>query len=440
MYYSFLLLCPVFLIIQSQSGWIFLFFFLFLKLVLKTKRIILIIFLVTLALRLAVLLFYSKQQDTNYWEYGPLAGNMIAGNGYALFYKAEFYTPSLISPESPLIDAEPYPSAYMMPGYPSFLALMFVVFGNKPDIAIFLVQALITAFTTIYIYKITLSFASERTALLTAAIYIFLPEMIYTTVSIGPTVFVHFLLVFLFYRLSKKGIDDYSFQDLLTIGLIMSALLYLRPATIMFVIIIIVYFLFKRYYKQALAMIIVITSLLLPWTIRNYFVFDRFVPFTTSSGLNVYRGHNPYYPGFWQDDKTEQRILKFADSVNYEVKMSDLFMNLSIREIKEHPVKEFFTSFEKLIYLWGYYPYDSRSLNPLYLAPWLFLLVFFAVSLWRKFDWEHKKYLYLFLISCSLTSMLFFALLRYQTIMKITVIPLAAQGLVIIWNLLKKKK
>lgn len=416
------------------------FFSLLLKIVLKAKRIILIVFWATLVVRLAVSFHYSDKRDVNYWEYGPLAENMIAGNGYALFYKAAFYIPSLIPQNSPLNDAKPYPSAYMMPGYPSFLALMFVLFGNNPDLMIFLVQALVSAFTAVLLYKTAHRLAGEKAALLAAAIYIFLPEMVYTTVSIGPTVFVHFLLTLLFYRTTKNTKDVLLPSNVAFTGLILAALLYMRPAALIFVLVVILYFLIKRYYKQAIILLFIVSSLLLPWSVRNYMVFNRFVPLTTSSGLNTYRGHNPYYPGFWQDKEIEKKILAFADSVNYEIKMSDLFMDLALKEIKERPVKEFFTSFEKLFYLWGYYPYDNRTSNPLYLFPWLILLFFFLVSLWKKFDFRRKEFIYLFLLSCSITAMLFFALLRYQTIMKIALIPLAAQGIVLIWEKYKKKK
>ncbi len=394
----------------------------------------------TLVIRLAVSFYYNEKTDIAYWEYGPLAENMVAGNGYSLFYKSDLYIPSLIPPDSPLLDEQPYPSAYMMPGYPSFLAAMFILFGNRPDLIIFIVQAILSAFTAILIYKITMNFADKRAAIFAAAIYIFLPEMIYPTVSIGPTSFLHFFLALLLFILSQKPVKELSISNALLIGLIVTALLYLRPAFVVFVGILILYFLLKKYYKQAFVIIIVVTSLLIPWSVRNYMVFNKFIPFTTSTGLNTYRGHNPYYPGFWQDDKTKNEISAYADSSNFEIKMSDVFMDLALKEIKEHPVKEFFTSFEKLAYLWIYYPYDSRTGNPLYLFPWLLLLALFIITIWRSFDFEHKKYIYIVLIACSINSMLFFALLRYQTIMKIAVIPLAAQGIVLIWEKYNRKK
>ena len=398
------------------------------------------LFLVTFVIRAGVSIYYYQQNDIQSWEYGVLAKNLVAGNGYSLFYHGEFYNPKKLINGKDKSGIRPAPSAYMMPGYPLFLAAMYRIFGDKPYLAVFLLQSLLAAFIVVMIYKLTLQFARSGVALIAAGIYILLPEMIYTTVSIGPTVFVHFFIMIVIYALTKKSPGRFSFSDSFLIGIILALLLYLRPAIAMFVIVLLSYFFIKRYFKQAVIIGIIVAACLSPWVVRNYMVWNEFVPFTTTTGLNLYRGHNPYYPGFWQTKEIEKQIDALPDSKYFEIKMRDIFTAHALEEIRLHPFKEIIFAFKKLIYMWGYYPYDTRTQNLFYLIPWFFLLAFFILTLVLKFDFQWKKYIYFYLLACSINSVLFFALLRYQTLMKIAVIPLAAQGIVLVWDLYKEKK
>lgn len=406
----------------------------------KTKRTILILFLFTLVIRVAVSFYYYQHNDIEPYEFGALAKNIVAGNGYSLFYHGELYYPDKKTSEKDESAFKPEPSAYMMPGYPVFLAAMMMLFGDEPYLFVFLVQAFLSAFIAVLIYKLTLQFARKSVALLAAGIYIFLPEMIYTTISIGPTVFVHFLVLIVLYILTKKSSGSQSITDSSIIGLILALLLYMRPAIAMFIIVLLSYLFIKRYFRQFLIISIVVIVCLSPWIARNYLVWNKFVPFTTTTGLNLYRGHNPYYPGFWQTKEIEEEIDALPESKDYELKVRDVFIAHALKEIRLHPVKEIMFSLKKLMYLWGYYPYDSRSQSLFYLIPWLILLAFFILAFLWKFDFQQKKYIYFYLLSASINAVVFFALLRYQTLMKIAVIPLAAQGIVLVWDIYKNKK
>jgi 4-amino-4-deoxy-L-arabinose transferase-like glycosyltransferase len=400
----------------------------------ETKKIIFVVFFLTLILRAGISLYFAGKNDTEFWEYGPLAENIIAGKGYSLFHIVEG-TPQIEFDRN----AATYPSAYMMPGYPMILALLFLLFG-KTATAVFLFQSLVAALTAVLIFKLTLLIADRMTALVAAAIYIFLPEMIYTTVSVGPTALYHLFLLLVIYLLVKNEKNLSKSTVSVVPGLLFLALIYLRPAILTFVLILFAYLLFKRRYKQVIIVSLIIISGLTPWIIRNYIVFDKIIPLTTSAGLNAYRGHNPYYPGFWQDNEIAEKLNQIAPKSDFETKMNDLFMSYAIEQIKSHPLEEIKTSFEKLFHLWIYYPYDSRTAEKLYIIPWLLLLSFFFVSLFLKPDFEHKKYLYIYLLACSLNAAVFFALLRYQTLMKIAIIPIAANGIILVWNLYKDKK
>ncbi len=213
----------------------------------------------------------------------------------------------------------------------------------------------------------------------------------------------------------------------------------MRPADLLFIILIIAYFLFKSKLKQALIISLFLILGLAPWIVRNYYVFDKFIPLTTSTGQNVFRGHNQVYPGYWAGEQEADDIKGLVRDKNFELTLNDYFFSKGIKNIKEKPFEAFVSGFEKLYHLWVYYPYDARTNNLLYLLPWLFLMPFTWVAVFIRFDFKHKIYLYFYILACSLNSMIFFSLLRYQTIMKIAVIPLAVQGMFIVWDIFVKK-
>ena len=62
---------------------------------------------------------------------------------------------------------------------------------------------------------------------------------------------------------------------------------------------------------------IVAIAILAPWTIRNYIVFDRFVPISTNGGFNFWRGNNDVTTGSpWTETGS---AVWSTDDIWYEV-------------------------------------------------------------------------------------------------------------------------
>jgi hypothetical protein len=93
----------------------------------------------------------------------------------------------------------------------------------------------------------------------------------------------------------------------------------------------------------------------------------------------------------------------------------------------------------KLVDLWFVNERDNRSSHPLHIIPWMCILAFFVVGVVAAGSWRRQKYVYLFLLCSSIVCIVFFALPRYQTMMKIATIPLAAHGLEATWRFLKSR-
>jgi hypothetical protein len=181
----------------------------------------------------------------------------------------------------------------------------------------------------------------------------------------------------------------------------------------------------------------IIILIILPWQVRNYVVFDKIIPITTNSGLNLYRGHNPYGISVWADDSLNAQIRSVRNEEDFEVKMNDIYLESAFTSIKENPDKEIVYPFIKLYNLWIINTSDNRTFNIIYLIPWVVFLLFSVYGLFKSGSWNVHRFSYLYFIFFSIVAIIFFALPRYQTMMKIALVPFAAMGVEMLYYKVK---
>jgi hypothetical protein len=114
--------------------------------------------------------------------------------------------------------------------------------------------------------------------------------------------------------------------------------------------------------------------------------------------------------------------------------MNQTMLSYGIKSVKENPGKDLMLSLEKIIHLWIFDFKNPKSYHLAYLIPSVLLLILFIIGVYKYFSWERHKYLLFFLVYFTLTIFIFFPLLRYQSMMKIALIPFAAEGLVFLLN------
>lgn len=384
-----------------------------------------------LMLRVVFLTSYVEPDNVNIWEYGELAQNVVNGKCYSLFYfqndKLEYKFNEL---------STPFPSAYMPPGY-VMIILPFFYLTEKTTSILYIIffQILLSLFVIYFLYLITKQIFGGITALFAALIYALLPEFIYSTASITPTLVFHFLILVIVYRLKKQ--DENSKIDYF-LPILFSILIYFRSEFLFYLIILFTFFLFKKKFIQVFKFSLVILLLILPWTIRNMIVFDSFVPFTTNVGINLYRGNNVSDVGGWGEKIMEERITQISRNNQFEVLMNKEYLDHAIKYIIDRPLVFLGNSFRKIFELWGFSLNDIRATNPFYLIPWLTLLSFFVVGILYGYNWQQQKYIHFVFGYFTLISAIFFALPRYQSMMKVLVLPFAAEGIIICFHRLKE--
>jgi 4-amino-4-deoxy-L-arabinose transferase-like glycosyltransferase len=393
------------------------------------------ILLLALTLRLLALFFVIDTKSINNYEYGEICKNILQGKGYSLFYyendKLEYKNTAY---------SIPFPSAYMPPGYPAFLLPFFYIENaNIRNITILFVQNLFSLLIILFLYLFTEKYFSKKTAMFAGLLYSLLPEFIIASNSVNIVTLYHLFIILLFivlFELKKTG----KIYPFIFLGAISSILIYIRTEFILFflVILVILFTNFKRIYILSTLALVIIA--LLPWQIHNYKVFEKPVFGSTSGGINLYRGHNPYEIGAWGDDTISNELKAFQSEKGFEIKMDSIYYSHAIKSITTESGKEFIIPFIKLFHLWLLNPGDERTKSSIYYIPWFIILLFSITGLLKTFRWERYKYIYIFLIYSTVVSLIFFALPRYQTMMKIALVPFAAAGMEILSNYIFKRK
>lgn len=376
------------------------------------------------SLRLVYALGFSNLTSENYWEYGAIARNVHSGFGYSLFV----VTDDTISLGS-TTDRIPFPSAYMPPGYPAFLyPFFFIADVQIRNAAIQCAQGLLAGVVTVLVVVLTRRKFTPRIAAIAGYLSAIQPDMIYAVGSYTPTIFYQAIIlsVLTWINLSHR---DWTIQRAAVLGLLMGVLVLFRTEAILFAALVLLYLLWNKEQRAVLVAGVVIILALLPWQVRNYAVFGRVVPLSTSLGVNFYRGHNPEAVGNWADPAVRNEIRALPHSADFELRLSTMYLSHGFDAMREMGFGELLTSAGKLIRLWVWDPRDERALHPVYRIIWLLVLAAFVTGLFFTRAWQRHWPEYLFLVFSSLTAVVFFPMPRHQTMMKVVCLPFAAAGI-----------
>lgn len=243
----------------------------------KNISIIIALFAVILALIFSLIIFPIIQQplglnidpDKN----GDLSRNIFAGKGF-------IYSDS----EKPAIDRGPV--------YPYLISLLFAVTGTTDYRVVQIFQAILFGVTGLLVFLIVKYVSSNRTAVFAQIFYTVYPMFIWYTsrVWIETT---HTFLVTLTAYILIRVYHKLSLWGIFLLGISLGLTLLTKSILILFPFLLLPVFYF-RWKKEglgfALIALMIAYLLILPWTLRNYFVSQEFVPVHTSLGLNLTQG------------------------------------------------------------------------------------------------------------------------------------------------------
>lgn len=190
-------------------------------------------------------------------------------------------------------------SAQIMPGMTFLIAFMALIFGVGSKLIISLkILWLVMGLLTIYIvYKTIKLYSNQYIAAISclfflAADYIWMDNLILTET---PYILLFSLLIYHTLKLSTKA----NKKDFILIVIYYILAVFIRPTIGIFPIFLFVFLILKKYnfkllIRQCIIAGIILLLCLIPWTYRNYKIFNHFIPLTYGTGnpllLGTYQG------------------------------------------------------------------------------------------------------------------------------------------------------
>lgn len=186
------------------------------------------------------------------------------------------------------------PEVLRTPLYPSFIAVSYWLFGQKPYV-VMLFQILIDTISCFLLFIMLFRLLGQKVASISSLIYALDPFFIlYNSRLMSEIVFVFFIIAG-FYFLSYAIRAKYDRKALLNCGiasLLMGIATSLRVIILYIPLIIIIFFVIcfwrkpKVFMKYSMITLLLFCLAVAPWLIRNYLIFDKF-SLSTSGSFNL---------------------------------------------------------------------------------------------------------------------------------------------------------
>lgn len=319
-------------------------------------RSALALFLVAFALRFVAIFVFGSLGDTSKetWEWGFEAGciarSVHEGHGYAGQWTREMSPWNLGSGAT----------GWLPPAYPAFLAQLMDVFGGTTRamaLALFSIQALISAWTCVCLWALGIAIGEARAGKLAGWIFAVFPAAIWNAAhTVWDTTFVAFGLVVFLWAL-------FTFQRArpavwLLLGIGFGALLLVNPAPLT-VTPIIAWILWRERTSwrhlaaRAFLFGIALLSVVTPWMARNQRVLGNFA-LRTNLGVEVMVGNNDDAVGRFEighhPSNSAAQFLRYREMG--EVAYSAWAMREGEQWIREHPARFLVLTLRRMQFFW----------------------------------------------------------------------------------------
>jgi 4-amino-4-deoxy-L-arabinose transferase-like glycosyltransferase len=314
----------------------------------RFNQVLLSLVFVGLLIRVTAVLILDDYRDPLSAEYGIVARNLVAGKG--------FVGGGWLGPETP--------TALNTPVYPIFLAAWLRVGGPLAFLGVELSQALLSALLIYLVGQIARTLSDSSTGLVAGIFVTGYPPLIYFCKQISPAIFTTFFTMSSFYAL-LLFFRNPTWKRIIACGLVFGLSLLVEPILLMalpgaaLIAWIWTYTGDKKSVVRKLAVGGAIGILvILPWTTRNYLVFQRVVLLKTSFGLNLWLGNNPSATGFLYTSAGEpmQETLSastrdYLSTLN-EAQRYEVLRRQAWEWIQLHPKRFLHLTIRRIGYLW----------------------------------------------------------------------------------------
>lgn len=277
------------------------------------------------------------------------------------------------------------PDAAIPPLYSYVLAVVYGIFG-RGFIQVGLLHTLFDVLSIIMLYHIArLLFkqgnlwgapAGEWVGALSGLMFALYPYLVFQNLTLIDTPFwivvLHAYVLLMVLIREHEGWDRRLWLYIVLGGLVLGLSILTRPIIPVFAILAAIWFLFRLNLWQTILRLapvaIIGAAVVIPWVIRNYGIYDDFVPMTTTSGANLWQGTSPWtIPVFRAGYDVQWTAPDLPDDLDGRDADAERF-RLSGEFLRENPDKIFELYWVKFLVHWSI-PLAPRY-NPQPLEQW----------------------------------------------------------------------
>lgn len=314
---------------------------------LSVAKKLFLLFCFSFVLRFAFSVFYwvDKPVTHDAQEYLLLANNLVDGKGYGYEIK----------------EGDKVEHHERAPIYPLFLTAIISIFGDNYT-AIKIIQSLIGAILPLIVYGIAAILYKEKTAWLAAFITALYPPLIWGTAEFLSECLFTTIGIYGFFLLIKYSKTD-SYRDLISAAFVLLIAAHIKPVILMSLPFVALWIFLRKRTKiiQALAHTIIFGIvaflLLIPWTIRNYIVQEKFILIASEGGITFWTGNNALAVGDGDmaanpQIKNANNLLRKQNGYPEPAKMEQIYYKEAFTFIKEQPISFITLLIKKSFYFW----------------------------------------------------------------------------------------
>lgn len=190
-------------------------------------------------------------------------------------------------------------TVFIMPGLTAVLAFFVKLFGRYPILPFKIFQGMLMTFGLYVFFLIARRIFHAKAGLIGVGLMIlYLPNIYVTNLLMTETIFA-VLFLLLFYT-AMYAIETKQMRYYIGGGILLGGMVLFRPTILPFPAVIFCVWLIKKYKVREMVrfgvpVILIVCAMLSPWWIRNYVLFDRFIPLTLASGNPMLQGAFIHY-------------------------------------------------------------------------------------------------------------------------------------------------
>jgi hypothetical protein len=311
------------------------------------------------------------------YELGRVARAIAAGEGFS----------------SPLRFVETGPTAWFTPIYPYMVAAIFRICGIYSDLSHIVIDTSNCAFsalTIIPIYSIAKRTFGEVVAKSAAWTWVFLPTaLFFPLLWVWDTTLAALFFALIFWatlamRQSRNLVAWGGYGALWAAGVL------INPSILSVFPFLLGWLAWEArketavWAKYTTATLLLFTIGMVPWTIRNYRVFDKLIVLRSNFGLELWLGNNPNVADTWSpwmhpnDDPAEAEKYKRMGEIAYMAEKQQE----AVEFMRAHPRDTLYFTFHRFVDNWLAVtdsPLDSWSNSPLYVKALLLMNILLSL-------------------------------------------------------------